>query len=217
MTTVSTEITNLQKPINLYAVYNVKKFVLKAYAATNGDPGTTGNATGGTVKFDSQTSSGAYATITVDYTGTATFVAIVKETDGYKFSGWYSDPACSSSKLVTNKLTYTADKNTEYKTLYAKFELKKYNASAVAVTNGTESNATGGTVQVTADGVINIDCKEYEVDYCYQNQRITIRYSPDLSKVYVVDKFDNSLKEIKLLDKKANSNIKRTKVKLAED
>lgn len=152
-TQTTVEITNLQKPINLYAVYNVKKFVLKAYAATNGDPGTTGNATGGTVKFDSQTSSGAYATITVDYTGTATFVAIVKETDGYKFSGWYSDPACSSSKLVTNKLTYTADKNTEYKTLYAKFELKKYNASAVAVTNGTESNATGGTVQVTADGV----------------------------------------------------------------
>ena len=154
-TQTTVEITNLQEPINLYAVYNVKKFVLKAYAATNGDPGTTGNATGGTVKFDSQTSSGAYATITVDYTGTATFVAIVKETDGYKFSGWYSDPACSSSKLVTNKLTYTADKNTEYKTLYAKFELKKYNASAVAVTNGTESNATGGTVQVTAtaDGV----------------------------------------------------------------
>ena len=71
--------------------------------------------------------------------------------------------------------------------------------------------------KVSADGVINIDCKEYEVDYRYQNQRITIRYSPDLSKVYVVDKFDNSLKEIKLLDKKANSNIKRTKVKLAED
>ena len=71
--------------------------------------------------------------------------------------------------------------------------------------------------KVSADGVINIDCKEYEVDYRYQNQRITIRYSPDLSKVYVVDRTDNSLKEIKLLDKKANSNIKRTKVKLAED
>ena len=71
--------------------------------------------------------------------------------------------------------------------------------------------------KVSADGVVNIDSKEYEVDYRYQNQRITIRYSPDLSKVYVVDKFDNTLKEIKLLDKKANSSIKRIKVKLAED
>lgn len=152
-TQTTVEITDLQKPINLYAVYNVKKFVLKAYAATNGNPGTTGNATGGTVKFDSQTSSSAYATITVDYTGRATFVAIVKDTDGYEFAGWYSDPACSSSKLVTNELTYTADKNTEHKTLYAKFVLKKYDASAVAVTNGTVNNADGGTVQVTADDV----------------------------------------------------------------
>lgn len=152
-TLTTVEITNLQKPINLYAVYNVKKFVLKAYAATNGNPGESGNATGGTVKFDSQTSSGAYATVTVDYTGTATFVAIVKDTDGYEFAGWYSDAACSTSKRVTTELTYTADKNTKHKTLYAKFVLKKYNASAVAVTNGTENNADGGTVQITADGV----------------------------------------------------------------
>lgn len=147
-TQTTVEITNLQKPINLYAVYNVKKFVLEAYAATNG---VKEDATGGTVKFDSDTSSGAYATVEVAYTGTATFVAVVKDTDGYEFAGWYSDEACT--KLVTTELTYTADKNTEYKTLYAKFVLKKYDASAVAVTNGTEGSATGGTVQVTADGV----------------------------------------------------------------
>lgn len=152
-TQTTVEITDLQKPINLYAVYNVKKFVLKAYAATNGNPGESGNATGGTVKFDSQTSSGAYAIVEVDYTDKATFVAIVKDTDGYEFVGWYSDAACSSSKLVTTELTYTVDKNTEYRILYAKFVLKKYNASAVAVTNGTEGSATGGTVQITADGV----------------------------------------------------------------
>lgn len=152
-TQTTVEITDLQKPINLYAVYNVKTFVLEAYAATNGNPGESGNATGGTVKFDSQTSSGAYAIVEVDYTDTATFVAIVKDTDGYEFAGWYSDAACSSSKLVTTELTYTVDKNTEYRILYAKFVLKKYNASAVAVTNGIEGSATGGTVQITADGV----------------------------------------------------------------
>lgn len=152
-TQTTVEITDLQKPINLYAVYNVKTFILEAFAATNGDPGDFGNATGGTVKFDSQTSSGAYAIVEVDYTDKATFVAIVKDTDGYEFVGWYSDAACSSSKLVTTELTYTVDKNTEYRILYAKFVLKKYNASAVAVTNGTEGSATGGTVQITADGV----------------------------------------------------------------
>lgn len=152
-TQTTVEITNLQKPINLYAVYNVKTFILEAFAATNGDPGDSGNATGGTVKFDSQTSSGAYAIVEVDYTDTATFVAIVNDTDGYEFAGWYSDAACSSSKLVTTELTYTADKNTANKILYAKFVLKKYDASAVAVTNTTQSSATGGTVQVTADGV----------------------------------------------------------------
>ena len=152
-TQTTVEITDLQNPINLYAVYNVKTFILEAFAATNGDPGDSGNATGGTVKFDSQTSSGAYAIVQVDYTDTATFVAIVKDTDGYEFAGWYSDAACSTSKLVTTDLTYTVDKNTEYRILYAKFVLKKYNASAVAVTNGTEGSATGGTVQITADGV----------------------------------------------------------------
>lgn len=152
-TQTTVEITDLQSPINLYAVYNVKKFVLEAYAATNGDPGLTGNPIGGTVKFDSQTTSGAYATITVDYTGKATFVAIVRDTDGYEFAGWYSDSACSSSKLVTSELTYIADKNTEDKTLYAKFVLKRYDATAVAVTNGTEESDEGGTVQIIADGV----------------------------------------------------------------
>lgn len=54
--------------------------------------------------------------------------------------------------------------------------------------------------KVSADGVINIDCKESELDYRYQNQRILLRYSTDMSKVYVVDRIDNSMKEIKLLD-----------------
>ena len=42
--------------------------------------------------------------------------------------------------------------------------------------------------RVTADNVITIDSVEYEVDYHYAKQRILIRYSPDLSKIYVIDK-----------------------------
>lgn len=147
-TQTTVNITDLQNPINLFAVYNVKKFVLEAYASTNAIKG---DDTGGTVKFDSQTSSGAYAKVEVAYTGEATFIAVVDDVDGYEFAGWYSDEACT--KLVTKELTYTANKNTEYKTLYAKFVLKKYDATAVAVTNNDEKNTSGGTVQITADGV----------------------------------------------------------------
>ena len=58
--------------------------------------------------------------------------------------------------------------------------------------------------------------KEYEVDYHYQGQKITIRYTPDLKNIYVVDKQDNSLKQITLLDKHSNANIKREKIKLTD-
>ena len=55
---------------------------------------------------------------------------------------------------------------------------------------------------------------EYEVPYRYSKQRTTLRYSPDLSKIYVVDKETGELTPIKVLNKKENSLIKREKVKL---
>lgn len=68
--------------------------------------------------------------------------------------------------------------------------------------------------RVSADNVIMIDETEYEVDYRYSRQKITLRYSPDLSKIYVVDKNTEELTPIKLLDKHENSVIKREKVRL---
>ena len=67
---------------------------------------------------------------------------------------------------------------------------------------------------VSADNVVLINETQYEVDYRYSRQRITLRYSPDLSKVYVLDKNTEELTEIKLLNKHENSVIKREKVKL---
>lgn len=61
--------------------------------------------------------------------------------------------------------------------------------------------------KVSIDSVITIDNNLYEVPMKYAKQRITIRYSEDLKKVYVVN--DDTLEEIKLLDKVANSKIKR--------
>ena len=49
--------------------------------------------------------------------------------------------------------------------------------------------------KVSSDSVIVIEGKEYEVDYHYQNRKIQIRYSPDLSNVYAVDKTDGTLKK----------------------
>jgi transposase InsO family protein len=62
---------------------------------------------------------------------------------------------------------------------------------------------------VSADLVIKIDKLLYEVPYQYAKQKIKLRYSPDLSQVYVVDKFSGELSEIKLLKKHDNSHIKR--------
>lgn len=68
--------------------------------------------------------------------------------------------------------------------------------------------------RVSPDNVVMIDETEYEVDYRYSRQKVTLRYSPDLSKIYVVDKNTGELTPIRLLNKKENSLIKRTKVKL---
>jgi transposase InsO family protein len=68
--------------------------------------------------------------------------------------------------------------------------------------------------RVSADNVIMIDETEYEVDYRYSRQKVTLRYSPDLSKIYVVDKHTGELTPIKILNKQENSLIKREKVKL---
>lgn len=134
------EITDLQEPINLFAVYKVKEYTLEAYALT-----------GGTAEFwidDTKKESGAHITITATNKQTVVYKAVAGVT-GYEFVGWYEDKACST--LKTDQPEFTANKNTDPKTYYAKFQLKKYNMTAHAVTNGTVYSATGGTVKVITD------------------------------------------------------------------
>lgn len=135
------EITDLQEPINLFAVYKVKEYTLEAYALT-----------GGTAEFwidDTKKESGAYITITATNKQSVVYKAVADDSSGYEFVGWYEDEACS--KLKTEEPEFTANKNTDPKTYYAKFQLKKYNMTAHAVTNGTVYSATGGTVKVITD------------------------------------------------------------------
>lgn len=69
--------------------------------------------------------------------------------------------------------------------------------------------------RVSRDNVITLEDKEYEVNYKYAGQKLLLRYSPDLSKIYSVDRRNGELEEIKLLDKKANSTFHRTSFKMS--
>ena len=68
--------------------------------------------------------------------------------------------------------------------------------------------------RVSADSVIVVDQVEYEVDYRFAKQRITLRYSPDMADIYVVE-HDGSLTPIRILNKHENASVKREKVHLA--
>ena len=67
--------------------------------------------------------------------------------------------------------------------------------------------------RVSADSVIVIDQIEYEVDFRFAKQRITLRYSPDMKDIYVVE-HDGTLSPIRILNKQENSVAKREKVRL---
>ena len=70
--------------------------------------------------------------------------------------------------------------------------------------------------RVSADGVVSIDSKEYEVHYRYAKQRIRIRYSSDFSETYIVEPSGELTSiDMRLLNKKDNSLIKREKVRLS--
>ena len=70
--------------------------------------------------------------------------------------------------------------------------------------------------RVSADGVVSIDSREYEVHYRYAKQRIRIRYSPDFSETYIVEPSGELTSiDMRPLNKKDNSMVKREKVRLS--
>lgn len=68
--------------------------------------------------------------------------------------------------------------------------------------------------RVSSDCVIVIDQVEYEVDYRFAKQRVTLRYSPDMEEIYVVE-VDGTLTPIRLLNKQENAHVKRDKVRIS--
>lgn len=67
--------------------------------------------------------------------------------------------------------------------------------------------------RVSADSVVVIDQTEYEVDYRFARRRITLRYTPDMNDIFVVET-DGTLTPIRLLNKQENASVKRDKVRL---
>lgn len=146
----SVMITNVQADVILFAKFAIKTFDIEAqskYEILNQPSIGTGDK-GGTVTInnDSQADSKAYIKVTVNYDGSATFKAYAKDSDGYKFVGWYTDEDCTSANRESTDNPYTVKNIQANKKLYAKFELKTYDVTAHAVSNGTNDSSTYGNV-----------------------------------------------------------------------
>lgn len=127
-------LTNVDADCEYYALFKLQSFSVKAVVDDDSV---------GTVKFTAPKVVGpsTAVTVSVDYDGSATFVATPAE--GYDFDGWYND---SSVTPVSNKATYVCENIKDSFTLHAMFKLKEFEVKASAVLNGAVSNACG-TVQ----------------------------------------------------------------------
>ncbi len=68
------------------------------------------------------------------------------------------------------------------------------------------------TRRVSADNVISIDSVEYEVPNRFSRKRITLRYTPDMSEIYVLEA-DDTLTPVRLLNKTENALMKRERIR----
>ena len=127
-------LTNVDADCEYYALFKLQSFSVTAVV----DDGSVGK-----VKFAAPEEVGpsTAVTVSVDYDGSATFVA--EPAEGYDFDGWYND---SSDTPVSSETTYVYENIKADFTLHARFKLKEFEVKASAVLNGAVSDA-GGTVQ----------------------------------------------------------------------
>lgn len=129
-------LTNVDADCEYYALFKLQSFSVKA--VVDGD-------SVGTVEFTApkEVAPSTTVTVSVDYDGSATFVATPAE--GYDFDGWYNDND-SSDTPVSSEATYVCENIKADFTLHARFKLKEFEVQASAVLDGAVSNACG-TVQ----------------------------------------------------------------------
>ena len=68
--------------------------------------------------------------------------------------------------------------------------------------------------KVANDGTISLNKQQYETGRATIGARVTVRYQPDMSKVYL--EWDDELIEIRPVDKAENAHVKRQQVRLTE-
>lgn len=127
-------LTSVDADCEYYALFKLQSFSVNAVVDDDSV---------GKVRFTAPKEVGpsTAVTVSVDYDGSATFVATPAE--GYDFDGWYNG---SSVTPVSNKATYVCENIKADFTLHARFKLKEFEVKASAVLNGAVSNACG-TVQ----------------------------------------------------------------------
>lgn len=127
-------LSNVDADCQYYALFKLQSFSVNAVVDGNSVC---------TVKFTAPEAVGpsTEVTVSVDYDGSATFVA--EPAEGYDFDGWYND---SSDTPVSKGATYVCENIQNNFTLHARFKLKEFEVKASAVLNGAVSNACG-TVQ----------------------------------------------------------------------
>lgn len=132
--------------ITLYALFK-KTYTVNAIAVTDNDEN---NHKGGTVQINSDVASTNVTKNDVTVGETVKLTATPNE--GYDFVGWY-DAVTGGNQIDGNQIDgkYTADieidsVNPTDRTIYARFEIKKYTVTASAVSEDDDENIQGNKI-----------------------------------------------------------------------
>lgn len=128
--------------ITLYALFK-KTYTVNVIAVTDNDEN---NHKGGTVQINSGTAYDKVSKSDVTVRETVKLTATPKE--GYKFVGWY-DSATEDTPQITgdNPTNVGIDSaNPKNRTIYARFEIKKYIVTASAVSEDDDGNKQGNNI-----------------------------------------------------------------------
>lgn len=132
--------------ITLYALFK-KTYTVNVIAVTDNDEN---NHKGGTVQINSGTASNSATKNDVTVGETVKLTATPNE--GYAFVGWY-DAVTGGNQIGGNQIDgkYTADieidsANPKNRTIYARFEIKKYIVTASAVSEDDDENIQGNII-----------------------------------------------------------------------
>lgn len=127
--------------ITLYALFK-KTYTVNVIAVTDNDEN---NHKGGTVKINSGTASNSATKSDVTVGETVKLTATPNE--GYEFVGWYDSATEGTQITGENPANVDIDSvNPTDRTIYARFEIKKYTVTASAVSEDDDDNTQGNKI-----------------------------------------------------------------------